>query len=95
MISRFNAIFTVLCFIFSSFEVEAKLATCRSRFKGSKFEYCTKFGAPSNSKVRVNFKSRLLNHAAFKPVEKDAFDKKRAAFIEFGVYSDQQWDALE
>ena len=46
---------------------EAKTANCRARFKDNKFDYCTKFGAPANGEVKVEFKSRLLNHAAFKP----------------------------
>ena len=71
-----------------SMEVEAKRTTCRSRFKDNKFYYCTKFGAPANSAVNVAFRSRLLNHSAFKPTTSDRSEKVRAAFIEFGVYSD-------
>ena len=74
---------------------EAKTANCRARFKDNKFDYCTKFGAPANGEVRVDWKSRLLNHAAFKPSNGDRDNQAQAAFIEFAIYSDQHWDDLQ
>ena len=77
----------ILLFAFLVGDVESKTTSCRARFKDNKFDYCTKFGSPSNSEVKVSFKSRLLNHSAFKPVASDVGPKK-AVFIEFGVYTD-------
>ena len=74
---------------------EGKTANCRARFKDNKFDYCTKFGAPANGEVRVDWKSRLLNHAAFKPSNGDRDNQAQAAFIEFAIYSDQHWDDLQ
>ena len=74
---------------------EGKTANCRARFKDNKFDYCTKFGAPANGEVRVEWKSRLLNAAAFKAANTSTDNRPSAAFIEFAVYSDQHWDDLQ
>ena len=87
IMARIYQIFFLL-FVLLTSDVDSKRATCRSRFKDPKWDYCTKFGAPSGSEVKVSFKSRLLNHSQFKPIAKDDWEKNKAVFIEFGVYSD-------
>ena len=94
MMTRIQQIL-ILFHILLARDVEPKRTTCVSRFKDNRFDYCTKFGAPSNSEVTVSFKSRLVNHNTLKPIKKDNRDINLASYIEFGVYPDQQWDELQ
>ena len=40
----------------------SKVNECRAKFFTEDWQYCTKFGSPANSKLRVQFKSRLMNY---------------------------------
>ena len=45
---------------FAATAAQAKLATCRTRFNKDSWLYCSKFGAPANSNLQVDFRAKLI-----------------------------------
>jgi hypothetical protein len=41
---------------------DAKVNTCRHKFYTGNWSYCTKFGVAPSTKMKVQYKSRLLNY---------------------------------
>jgi hypothetical protein len=67
----------------------AKVASCRVRFHNDSWLYCTKFGAPANANLQVNFKSKLIAVGALPPGDADR------VFFDVAIYQDDKWDELQ
>lgn len=72
----------IMLVMFAVFFAEAKVNTCRHKFISDKWSYCTKFGVGPNTKMNVQYNSKLLNY-----VKTPAIDDQ-TVFFEIAIYQD-------
>jgi len=79
----------IMIVMFAVFFAEAKVNTCRHKFHSDKWSYCTKFGVGPNTKMKVQYRSKLVNY-----VKTPAIDDQ-TVYFEIAIYQDDQWDELQ
>ena len=84
MVAFVFALIALLCSLST-----AKVNTCRQRFYKEDWYYCTKFGAPANSKLSVGFRSKLINYT------KNMSDGPATVYFEVAIYQDNHFETLE
>ena len=65
--------------------VRAKVNECRVKFFNTDWLYCTKFGAPANSKMRVEFDAKLLSKE----------QEFKGGMFQIALYTDERWEQIQ